>query len=106
MANYELRVMGTTPVPLGKLRMNNDKGQIEWTFIPISAGGNVRKGKVTIEGLDSLLINGPGKFYGKPYGRLINFSLYHYNKNLTYILRSGDNKLRCKAENEDFNMDF
>ncbi len=106
MAECELKMRGKAhEPPLGNLRLNNDQGFVEWTFVPITAG-SLKKGKVKMEGQDSILINGPGQFNGKPYGRLVNFSLLHYNKQITYTFKSGGNVFHCKCEDDfDFNMD-
>jgi hypothetical protein len=100
MATCELIVIGN-PVPLGKIHLDDENGFVQWRYIPVSEGGNMKSGKVRQTGNDSLLLNGSSTF-----GTLKNFSLYHYNPKVIYMLVRGKSSSRCKVEVDEFEMDF
>lgn len=100
MAACDFVVMGNL-VPLAKIRLDDENGFVQWKYIPVSEGGNMRSGKVKQAGNDSLLLNGSSTF-----GTIKNFSLYHYNPKVIYMLVRGKSSNRCRVEADEFEMDF
>lgn len=107
MANCELKVLGN-PIPLAKIKLDDERGYTRWVYIPIAADGGAQNGKVKVEGKNSKLLYDSGKHVGKSFGTLINFTLQHYNKAIIYTFAMGNKNLRCKCEDDDFeiNTDF
>ena len=105
MAECELKILGN-PVPIAKIKLDDGRGYVRWVRIPIDDSGGVQSGKVKVEGKNSKLIYDSGKNAGKEHGTLVNFTLYHYNKAVTYTLLKGGKPFRCKVEDNDFEIDF
>lgn len=95
MANCTLIVYKDFPMPWAKLRINDNNGRIYWEWIPIEQGGNVRSGYVEKRGRDYVLIKSSTK---KEFGTLVNFSLYNYHPEITYVIKDKKGSLTCKVE--------
>ena len=110
MASSELKIYGDAPAPKAKIDLDDDFGYIQWTYVPMSVGGGVIKGGGKIIGKDTMLIHGSGKFVGKTFCKLVNFTLSSYNPAITYTvivdgmnLKDGKN-LKFKAQENGFKL--
>lgn len=97
MAECMLIVYKDSPMPWARLRLNDNNGRIYWEWIPIDQNGSVTGGYVEKRGKDYILIKSSNK---KEFGTLVNFSLYNYHPEITYIIKDKRAALRCKVEPE------
>lgn len=99
MAKCELKILGN-PTPLGRLRFNDDYGYVSWQFIPLAANNNVREGRAKVFEKHYILVQKTGMHDGKSFGTLLNFSLYNYNKKLTYTFKTDTESFQCTVSPE------
>ena len=103
MAKCKLNVMEkNNPIPVARLTLHDDYGYVIWEKIPMDSPGSFQSGKVTTVGNNSKMFHTSGKFAGQLYGKLINFTLHNYNKNLTYTMASGKLFFTCVILSDDF----
>lgn len=104
MASSELKILGNGPEPLARIDLNDDFAYIQWTYVPMLVGGDVLKGGGKVIGRDTILIHGSGKFVGKPFCKLVNFTLSSYNAEITYTMVVDGKNHKFKAQENGFKL--